>query len=125
MTIPTTIAPWLTVRNSADAVEFYKAALGAIETYLLEVGEGQVIACLAIEGAAFWVSEESAESLSPQSTGGGYTRIILTVNDPDSLFEQVLKTGATEVFAVSEEHGWRVGKLVDPFGHHWEIGRPI
>jgi PhnB protein len=26
---------------------------------------------------------------------------------------------------VSDEHGWRIGRIVDPFGHEWEIGKPI
>jgi PhnB protein len=57
--------------------------------------------------------------------GGGSIRMILTVSDPDSLFAQALQAGATEVFPVGEEHGWRLGRLVDPFGLHWEIGRPV
>jgi PhnB protein len=47
------------------------------------------------------------------------------VDDPDAMFEQAIAAGATEVFAVSEGHGWRIGRLVDPFGHHWEIGKPL
>jgi PhnB protein len=51
--------------------------------------------------------------------------MILTVPDPDTLFLRALKAGATEVFPVGEEHGWRLGRLVDPFGLHWEIGREL
>jgi PhnB protein len=120
----TTIAPWLSVLNSAKAVEFYKYALGAIETYRLEAEDGGVVARLSIDGAEFWLSDESPDSLSPQSLGGTPVRMILTVNDPDALFAQALKAGATEVFPISEEHGWRIGRLVDPYGHHWEIGKP-
>jgi PhnB protein len=51
--------------------------------------------------------------------------MILTVSDPDSVFKQTIAAGAKEVYPVSEGHGWRVGRVVDPFGHHWEIGREI
>jgi len=48
--------------------------------------------------------------------------MILTVADPDAVFERALIAGATEVFPVGEEHGWRLGRVADPFGLHWEIG---
>ena len=51
--------------------------------------------------------------------------MILTVPQPDELFGRALAAGASEVFPVGEGHGWRLGRLVDPFGHHWEIGRPL
>ncbi len=120
------IAPWLSVRESAKAVEFYKSALGAIEVFRLE-GRGGVVARLSVDGAEFWVSDESPEhgNFSPMSLGGGSVRMILTVADPDSLFARALGAGATEVYPVSEGHGWRVGRVLDPYGHHWEIGRPL
>jgi PhnB protein len=124
--IPTTIAPSLSVRNGARAVEFYKSAFGATELFLMEDG-GSVVARLAVQGAEFWLSDESPEhgNFSPQTLGGGSVRIILTVADPDAVFARALAAGATQVFAVAEEHGWRLGRIVDPFGHHWEIGRPL
>jgi len=51
--------------------------------------------------------------------------MILTVADPDAVFAQSLKARASQIFPVGEEHGWRLGRVVDPFGHHWEIGRPL
>jgi PhnB protein len=122
-----TIAPWLSVRNSAKAVEFYKAAFGATEVYRLEDPEGSVVARLSVDGAEFWVSDESPEhrNFSPESLGGSTIRIILTVADPDAVFTRALGAGASEVYPVSEEHGWRVGRVVDPYGHHWEIGREM
>lgn len=124
-TISGSIAAWLTVRNSIKAVEFYKSAFGAIEIYRLEGGNGDLVARLSIDGSEFWVSNESSESLDPESLGGGTVRMILTVQDPDSVFTRALKAGATQVFPVGEDHGWRLGRLVDPFGLHWEIGRPL
>jgi len=122
-----TIAPWLSVRGGARAVEFYKAAFAAAEAYRIEDPDGNAVARLSVDGAEFWLSDESPEhgSVSPESGSGAAVRMILKVADPDAVFAQALKAGASEVYPVSEGHGWRVGRLVDPFGHHWEIGRPI
>jgi PhnB protein len=124
--IATTIAPWLCVRSGARAVEFYKAAFGAKE--LFRMGEGEsVVARLSVDGAEFWLSDESPEhqNYSPESLGGITVRIILTVADPDAVFARAIKAGAKEVYPVGDEHDWRIGRVVDPFGHHWEIGRPL
>ena len=121
-----TIAPWLSVRNSIQALDFYKSAFGATEAYRLDV-PGGVVARLSIDGAEFWLSDESPEhgNSSPESLGGGSVRMILTVADPDAVFRRAIKAGASEIFPVGEEHGWRLGRVVDPFGHHWEIGREL
>jgi PhnB protein len=124
-TIKSSIAPWLTVRSSFKAVAFYKNAFNAVEIYRLEMGGEDLVVRLSIGDSEFWVSNGSPENIDPESLGGGNMRLILTVPDPDALFTQVLKAGATEVFPVGEEHGWRLGRLVDPFGLHWEIGRPL
>ena len=123
----TSIAPWLSVRNSARAVDFYKSAFDATEVFRLEDPGGSVVARLSVEGAEFWLSDESPEhgNFSPESLGGGSVRMILTVADPDAVFIRARAAGAAEVFPVGEEHGWRLGRVVDPFGHHWEIGRPL
>ncbi len=124
--LATTIAPWLCLRGGARAVDFYKAAFGAVEKF--RMGDGKsVVARLSIEGAEFWLSDESPEhqNFSPESLGGITIRIILTVADPDAVFARAIAAGAKEVYPVSEEHDWRLGRVVDPFGHHWEIGRPL
>jgi PhnB protein len=121
------IAPWLSVRNGSNAVEFYKSAFGAIEVYRLEIPDGGLVVKLSIDGAEFWVSGESTEvtSLSSESLGGDSVRMILMVANPDALFARALEAGASEIFPVGEEHGWKLGRLVDPFGLHWEIGHPL
>ena len=125
--VPCSIAPWLSVRNGAQAVDFYKSAFGATELYRLEVPGGGVVAKLSVDGAEFWLSGESPEqgNSSTESVGGGSVRMILTVADPDAVFARALMAGASEVFPVGEGHGWRLGRVVDPFGLHWEIGRPL
>ena len=124
--IQTSIVPWLSLKNSAQAVEFYKAAFGAIEAYRLDIPDGTVVAKLEVDGAAFWLSEESPDTHSGlASPSAGSIRMIFTVSDPDSLFARALEAGATQVYPIGEEHGWRLGRLVDPFGNHWEIGHPL
>lgn len=123
----TTIAPMLSVRRGASAVEFYKKAFRAEERFRIENDKGEVVARLAVDGAEFWVADESPAhaNFSPESLGGGTTRFVLTVDDPDAVFATAVSAGATVVSPMGNQHGWRVGRVVDPFGHHWEIGRPI
>lgn len=126
-TVMPSLAPLLSVRNGARAVEFYQAAFGASEVYRVEDPGGAVVSRLSVDGAEFWLADESPAhgNFSPETLGGGTVRMILTVADPDALFAQALAAGAREVHSVYEEHGWRYGRLVDPYGHHWEIGHPL
>jgi PhnB protein len=120
------IQPELWVENPREAVAFYEAAFGA--TVLHRVGEGDdIVAQLAVGDAAFWVAatSRSMERLSPQAIGGATSRTLLVVEDPDGVVRQAVAAGATESSAVNEEHGWRLGRIVDPFGHEWEIGSPV
>jgi PhnB protein len=122
------ISPMLSVRNGARAVEFYKDALGASQLFLIEAPDGAVVAQLGVGESTFWVADESPEHLnfSPESLGGGTVRMVLVVADPDSTFAQAVGAGAKVVSPVTDQpYGWRVGRVVDPFGHHWEIGKPI
>ena len=125
--IRTSVAPMLTVRQGARAVVFYKAAFGAAEVFRLEDPSGAFLARLSIDGAEFWLADESPEhgNFSPETLGGGTVRMILTVPDPDASFARALAAGAREVVAVKDDYGWRLGRVADPFGHHWEIGRPL
>src|SRR4051794_38184590 len=122
------LAPMLSVRRGAQAVEFYKAAFGAAELFKIESPDGAVVAQLAVGVSEFWVADESPENknFSPESIGGATTRMILTVDDPDGVFARAVAAGASEVSPVADQdYGWRVGRVVDPFGHHWEIGKPL
>ena len=123
----TTIAPMLSVRGGARAIEFYKAAFGAGELFRLDSESGEVVARLSVGAAEFWVADESPEHLnfSPESLGGGSARMVMIVEDPDAAFERAVAAGATVVNPVGNQYGWRLGRIVDPFGHHWEIGKPL
>jgi PhnB protein len=121
------LAPLLSVRRGREAVEFYEAAFGALEVYRVEDPSGAVVARLSIEGAEFWLADESPEhgNYSPETLGGGTVRMVLVVPDPDTAFARAVAAGATQVVPVGDAHGWRLGRVADPFGHHWEIGRPL
>jgi PhnB protein len=125
--IAVSIAPWLSVRGGARAVDFYRSAFGAAEVFRIQSPDGAVVARLSVEGAEFWLSDESPEhgNFSPESLGGGSVKMVVTVPDPDALFAQAVAAGARVVTPVQECHGWRVGRVADPFGHHWEIGCPV
>jgi PhnB protein len=117
------IEPWLSVRRGAEAVAFYSAAFGAVELHRHENETGEVVARLSIGGADFWIADDP--DCSPETLGAGSARMILTVEDPDSVFARAIAAGATVVAAMYEGHGWRIGRLVDPFGHHWEVAKPL
>jgi PhnB protein len=119
----TTISPWLSVSDTAKALDYYKAAYGAVELDRLEDHGNVEVAHLSIDGAEFWVQRDP--SSNPAEVSRGSVRMILSVDDPDAVFAKALAAGATEVAAVYEGHGWRIGRLADPCGHHWEVGRPL
>ncbi len=122
----TSFQPQLWVDNAAAAVSFYESAFAA--TVVHRVGEGDdIVAQLMVGDAAFWVAASSPDlrRLSPLSANLTTSRTLLVVEDPDALVEQAVESGASQMAAVSEEHGWRLGRIVDPFGHEWEIGRRV
>src|SRR5205823_9510045 len=120
----TRVTATLSVRDWTRAMDFYKAAFGAQEFYRVDGGG---VAQLSVFGAEFWVAEESPEHLnfSPESLGGCSVRMLLIVEDPAAVCAQAIAAGAKEVVPVTDEHGWRIGRIVDPSGHHWEIARPL
>jgi PhnB protein len=122
----TSIAPVLSVRQGVKAVEFYKAAFGADVLFRIDDG-GSVVARLSADGAEFWVADESPEhgNFSPESLGGGSVRMVMIVPDPDAAHARAIAAGARVVWPVSNQYGWRLGRVVDPYGHHWEIGKPL
>lgn len=123
-----TLAPFLSVRGGARAIDFYKAAFGAKELFRMDDGSGSVVARLAVGDSEFWLSDESPEhsNFSPQTLGGSTFRLLMVVDDPDTAFARAIAAGGKEVYPVTDEpYQWRVGRFVDPFGHHWEIGKPL
>jgi PhnB protein len=119
----------LAVRRGREAVEFYKAAFGAVEVH--RVGgtdeDESVVSQLTVGDAAVWVADESPEnqSFSPETLGGGTVKLLLIDDDPQAVIDRAVGLGATQVYAAESQHGWLLGRIEDPFGHHWEIGRPL
>lgn len=120
----TAVTATLSVRDWARATDFYKAAFDAKELHRVEGGG---VAQLSVSGAEFWVAEESPEHLnfSPQSLGGCSVRMLLIAEDPAAVCARAVRAGAKQVAPVADACGWRLGRIVDPCGHHWEIGRPL
>jgi len=126
-TSKTTIAPMLSVRRGAQAIDFYQSAFGASVLFRIDGEGGSVVAQLSAGGAEFWVADESSEHLnfSPETLGGGTVRMVMVVEDPDAAFGQALAAGAKIVHPIADQYGWRIGRVLDPFGHHWEIGKQL
>jgi PhnB protein len=123
------VTPQLSVRRGREAVEFYKSAFGADEIYRVGGTDSNeaVVSQLSVGDTTFWVADESPphENFSPETLGGGTVRLLLVAEHPRTVVERAISLGATEVRPVTEEHGWLLGRIADPFGHHWEIGKPL
>jgi PhnB protein len=123
------LVPELAVRGGRAAVDFYVAAFGAVELYRVGGTDAHeaVVAQLAIGEATFWVSDEAPEhgSSSPESLGGSSVRLLLVVDDPHAAVDRAVAAGAVVRAPVAEAHRWLLGRVEDPFGHHWEIGKPL
>ncbi len=87
----------------------------------------EFVSQLAVGDTSFWVADESPEhgNFSPETLGGSTTRLLLVVADPQSVVERAVALGARQIRPVEPEHGWLLGRIEDPFGHHWEIGKPL
>jgi PhnB protein len=124
----TTITTLLNVRRGAEAIDFYTRALGATILFRMDGDDGSVVAHLAVGEGDFWLADESLphQNFSPESLGGCSMRMVLLVDDPHTAFDQAIAAGASAIYPVRDEsYGWRIGRIVDPFGHHWEIGKPL
>jgi PhnB protein len=124
----TELQPELWVTDGPAAVAFYERALGAVVEHRVDGPDDvDVVAQLAVGGARFWVSTASAEHgrFSPRAIGGATGRTLLVVDDPVAVVAAAVAAGATQTSAVADEHGWRLGRFEDPFGHAWEVGRPL
>ncbi len=120
-----TLTPYMTVRDAARAIEFYKQAFGAKEKGVMKGPDGKIMhAELIIGDSIFMLADEFPEfgSMSPLSTGGSGMGLHIYVEDVDSAFDRAIGAGATIDMPVSDMFwGDRYGKLADPFGHKWSI----
>lgn len=126
--VQTTISTLLNVRHGAEAIDFYTRAFGASTLSRIAGDDGSVVAHLAVGQGDFWLADESPahQNFSPQTLGGSSVRMVLIAEDPHAAFDKAVAAGASSICPVRDEpYGWRIGRVVDPFGHHWEIGRPL
>ncbi len=124
----TRIIPTLSLRNGAAAIQFYKEAFGAEELMRMDAENGAVVAEMSIDGAHFFLADESPEhgNASPETLGGISVRMGLMVSDPDAIVNKAVAAGAQLVYPVADQdYGYRLGRIIDPFGHHWEIAKEI
>ena len=105
------------------------AAFGAREVYRVGGTDEHepVVSQLAVGDTSFWVADESPEhgNFSPETLGGGTVKLLLVADDPQAVIDRGVGLGARQVYAAEPQHGWLLGRIEDPFGHHWEIGKPL
>jgi len=126
--VETTITTLLNVRRGTAAIDFYIRAFDATLLSRMDSEDGTVVAHLAVGRGDFCVADESVphQNFSPESLGGSTMRMVLIVDDPHAVFDQAVGAGASSICPVRDEsYGWRIGRVVDPFGHHWEISKPL
>ncbi len=120
-----TLTPFLTVRDAARAIEFYKNAFGAVDRGAMKGPDGKIMhAEMMIGDSIIMLSDEFPEfgTLSPQSTGGAGMGLHIYLDGVDAAFDRAVKAGAEVEMPVMDQFwGDRYGKLKDPFGHHWSI----
>jgi PhnB protein len=120
----TSVEPELWVVDPRSAIEFYEHAFGATVVHVVGHGD-DIVAQLAVDEARFWVSNVGPNRLDPLEVGGETSRTLLVVADPSAVASRAVAAGAELTSAVTTEHGWELGRIVDPFGHEWEIGQPL
>lgn len=125
--VDSTVTTLLNVRRGTEAIDFYTRAFSAQILSRMDAPDGSVIAQLTVGKGTFWLADESPahQNFSPETLGGSSVRMVIIAEDPDAMFDQALAAGASSICPVRDEsYGWRIGRVVDPFGHHWEIGKP-
>lgn len=118
------VTPYLMINGAANAIEFYRRAFGATESFKLEAPGGKVgHAEIQIGDSRIMMADDcGGESpfRNPQSTGGSPVGLHLYVEDVDAVFTQAVSAGATVIKPVQDQfYGDRTGALKDPFGHIW------
>ncbi len=120
-----TVTPYITVRNAAAALEFYKEAFGAVEVMRFDMpGGGIAHAEIQIGDSKVMLGDENPQwgNKSPQTLGGSAGGLCVYVEDCDAVYEKALAAGATVMKPLADQfYGDRSGTVIDPFGHAWTI----
>lgn len=124
-----TLTPYLTVRNAAAALDFYKRAFGADEVFRVTSPDGKVgHAEIRVGNSPIMLSDEFPEmgAQSPETIGGSPVMLHLYVEDVDALVDRAVKAGGTLERPVADQfYGDRGGMITDPFGHKWWIATHV
>lgn len=120
------VTPYLCVKDTDAAIDFYKRAFRAVEVMRLLDEDGRIShAEIRIGDIPIMISDEYPEInvLSAETIGNSPIMLILEVADADEVFDRAVAEGATVVRPMSERFDgeMRNGKLDDPFGHRWMI----
>ena len=124
-----TVTPYITVRGAAAALDFYKAAFGAVEVMRFDLPDGGVAhAEIQIGDSRVMLGDESPEfgNKSPHALGGTPGGLCVYVADSDAVFTKALAAGATVMKPMADQfYGDRSGTVIDPFGHAWTIATHV
>jgi PhnB protein len=123
-----TVTPYLTVDGAAEAIDFYKKALGATEVFRLPMGDRIGHAELRIGDSMVMLSDEFPEMdhLGPAARGGATSSLMIYLDNVDAAFDQAVAAGAKAERPVEDQFwGDRMGTIVDPFGHRWMLATHV
>ena len=123
----TTLTPYLTMRDAAGAIDFYKKVFGAKERMRMNGPDGKIgHAELEFGDAVIMLADECSEGKSPQTLGGSPVGMMMYVADVDAVVKTAVAEGATLQRPVKDQfYGDRSGSLVDPFGHIWHVATHV
>ena len=122
-----TVTPQLTLDNAAQAIDWYKKALGAEEIARATGPEGKIMhAELRIGNSRIMVNDPFMGAKGPKAFGGSPASFWVYVEDCDALFNRALAAGAQvlggAMGAMTDQFwGDRSGTFSDPHGYTWTI----
>ncbi len=122
------LSPLIIVRNSLEALQWYKQVFGAREKFRLTDRAGSIVHTEAeINGALLMLADEQGDfNNTPEKLGGSAVVLHLRLENVDEVFQKALKAGATEIFPLADQfYGERAGRFKDPFGHMWILSKSI
>src|SRR5688572_18787667 len=119
------VTPYLSIRGAADAIEFYKKALGAKEIMRMPGPDGKLGHVeIQLGDSRVMLSDEykDMQFVGPKSLGGTSVHLHLYVKDADAQVEKAVAAGARIVEPLEDKfYGDRSGCIEDPFGHRWHL----
>ena len=118
------VVPYLMLDGAADAIEFYKRALGAEEVgERAKMEDGRIMnARIDVNGGSIMLMDPMPEHGYPATTHEGFN-LHLQVDDADRWFDRAVAAGCTVVMPMALQFwGDRYGLVRDPYGVSWGFG---